>query len=665
MAMSILNNTATMAALGESNKNLNKLGKVIKQAASGMKLNSTGDGASEYAISEKMRVNIRSLNQDDQNVQNGRALLNVAEGGMQSIVDELRRLKELAVDSANGHHSDFDRAILQREFEERKAVIDEVVATTNYNGKILLDGTYRFIGGEVGSVSFSEVDFSLDPKSIIEEHEKCGEELVKSTDLPVTGYTKETRPAGAASFTTSGSTITITSSGTFEIPSGFTGSIEVNAGNVELDGAGRTYDNVNIKTSSSNTNIWLKDINIISNTDDAVIQFTGSGNNLLLLGNNTINSTNNMYEKPAIIDVGDELTINNGSSTSEGTLRIKNRNGNQGGKAGIGSGLNPSACVNIESGTMAIHTTYGAAIGSSISGKMGDINITGGHILADTIAGAAVIGSGTIGMPIDDHDIVVGDINISGDAIVDVAAWWGAGIGEAAYDAARVPRSKAGNITIESPNVRAFSYRSDAVGSGLGQDTSSGRVGTDRFGYAIYAVEEINDYPNTIDVVGKYDIPYNMKGRDSYHLYAGGGSSSGFGGKQADTKLIIHTGTESSQNLRMYINDMGTKAMKLDKIAIDPMKEAIKALAPLDKALEYALDEVTTVGAYNSRLVMTSSNIVSATGNVTAAESVIRDADMASVMTEYAKNNILSQAAQSMLSQANQNSSQVLSLLQG
>ena len=84
----------------------------------------------------------------------------------------------------------------------------------------------------------------------------------------------------------------------------------------------------------------------------------------------------------------------------------------------------------------------------------------------------------------------------------------------------------------------------------------------------------------------------------------------------------------------------------------------------LDNAISKALDQQTTLGAVQSRLEYTSQNLTTSSENVTASESTIRDADMAKEMTEYTKNNVLLQAAQSMLAQANQNSSAVLSLLQ-
>ena len=84
----------------------------------------------------------------------------------------------------------------------------------------------------------------------------------------------------------------------------------------------------------------------------------------------------------------------------------------------------------------------------------------------------------------------------------------------------------------------------------------------------------------------------------------------------------------------------------------------------LGKAIDRGLGRQTTIGAIESRLKYTRANLTTASENTVSAESVIRDADMAKEMTEYTKNNVLMQAAQSMLAQANQNSSGVLSLLQ-
>lgn len=109
---------------------------------------------------------------------------------------------------------------------------------------------------------------------------------------------------------------------------------------------------------------------------------------------------------------------------------------------------------------------------------------------------------------------------------------------------------------------------------------------------------------------------------------------------------------------------MHSNAMGLKDVAVDPFEKALEAIDKLDAALEYALNENTRMGAYQVRLQETIDTLETRHENVTASESVIRDADMAKEMMSFIKNNILSQSSQAILAQANQNGGMVLRLLQ-
>ena len=139
--------------------------------------------------------------------------------------------------------------------------------------------------------------------------------------------------------------------------------------------------------------------------------------------------------------------------------------------------------------------------------------------------------------------------------------------------------------------------------------------------------------------------------------------------KSDDNALRFHTGAKSNNLVQVGLQDMRSEALGLKgsdgtKLNISTQEKAEAAISVIDSALARALDQQTSIGATQARLEYTSSNLTTASENVTASESTIRDADMAKEMTEYTKNNVLLQAAQSMLAQANQNSSAVLSLLQ-
>ena len=139
--------------------------------------------------------------------------------------------------------------------------------------------------------------------------------------------------------------------------------------------------------------------------------------------------------------------------------------------------------------------------------------------------------------------------------------------------------------------------------------------------------------------------------------------------QSADNQITLQVGTKANQSIKVGLTDMRAEALGLQNssgatIQIGTQGQANAAINVLDNAVQKALDQQTTIGSVESRLSYTSSNLTTASENVQSSESTIRDADMAKEMTEYTKNNVLLQAAQSMLAQANQSSSSVLSLLQ-
>lgn len=138
--MRVMNNTSAMAALGELKKNDADFKKQLKKVASGMKINGAGDGASQYAISERMRVRLRALGQDEENVQTGASLLHVAEGGIQNQIEILKTIKQKVIDANNDTNTDVDRATIQKEIDQSYDQMQDIAIDTNYNGRRVLFG---------------------------------------------------------------------------------------------------------------------------------------------------------------------------------------------------------------------------------------------------------------------------------------------------------------------------------------------------------------------------------------------------------------------------------------------------------------------------------------------------------------------------------------------
>ncbi len=140
MAMVVKTNMSAVRTLNTLNQNSTALQKSLTKVASGMKINSAQDDASGYAISERMRVRIRSLDQANQNSQNDSALMKTAEGAVSNTIEILKALKEKAINAANDSNTEEDRQTIQKEVDQFIDQIDDN-ALVQFNGKYLVDGS--------------------------------------------------------------------------------------------------------------------------------------------------------------------------------------------------------------------------------------------------------------------------------------------------------------------------------------------------------------------------------------------------------------------------------------------------------------------------------------------------------------------------------------------
>ncbi|MCQ2578173.1 MAG: flagellin [Treponema sp.] len=116
--------------------------KNMEKLSSGEKINRAGDDASGLAVSEKMRSQIRGLNQASKNIMNGVSFIQTTEGYLQETTDILQRVRELAVQSANGIYSDEDRMQIQVEVSQLVAEVDRIASTAQFNGMNMLTGRF-------------------------------------------------------------------------------------------------------------------------------------------------------------------------------------------------------------------------------------------------------------------------------------------------------------------------------------------------------------------------------------------------------------------------------------------------------------------------------------------------------------------------------------------
>ena len=123
--------------------------KNMEKLSSGERINRAGDDASGLAVSEKMRSQIRGLNQASKNINNGISFIQTTEGYLTETTDVLQRIRELAVQSANGIYSDEDRMQIQVEVSQLVAEVDRVASQAQFNGMNMLTGRFSSTADEV------------------------------------------------------------------------------------------------------------------------------------------------------------------------------------------------------------------------------------------------------------------------------------------------------------------------------------------------------------------------------------------------------------------------------------------------------------------------------------------------------------------------------------
>lgn len=140
--MVINHNTSAIFASRYEGMNASGLQKSMEKLSSGEKINRAGDDASGLSISEKMRSQIRGLNQASRNIGDAVSFTNVAEGYLQETTDVLQRIRELAVQASNGVYSDEDRMQIQVEVSQLVAEVDRIASSAQFNGMNLLTGRF-------------------------------------------------------------------------------------------------------------------------------------------------------------------------------------------------------------------------------------------------------------------------------------------------------------------------------------------------------------------------------------------------------------------------------------------------------------------------------------------------------------------------------------------
>jgi len=157
--MIINHNMSAMYANRQLDVNQVDITKSLEKLSSGLRINRAGDDASGLAVSEKLRAQIRGLNQAERNILNGVSFIQTSEGYLQETQDVLHRIRELAVQSANGIYTDEDRLYIQIEVSALVAEVDRIASHAQFNGMNMLTGRF---GKDSGTIMQFHIGANMD-----------------------------------------------------------------------------------------------------------------------------------------------------------------------------------------------------------------------------------------------------------------------------------------------------------------------------------------------------------------------------------------------------------------------------------------------------------------------------------------------------------------------
>ncbi|PMZ72409.1 flagellin N-terminal helical domain-containing protein [Pseudomonas sp. FW305-70] len=243
MALSVNTNITSLGVQKNLNKASDALSNSMNRLSSGLKINSAKDDAAGMQIANRLGNQVKGLNVAIANANNGVSIAQTAEGAMQESTNLLQRLRELALQSANGDKSDADRVSLQQEFTAKVGELTRISNTTTFGGRNLLDGSFSNVGFQIGANANETISFGMTDISATGLKGTYSEASVNSTALAGLSATatgsvldKKATVTGAANtatlatdaFTINGVEITLTGAA-IGAPAGADGVAAINA----------------------------------------------------------------------------------------------------------------------------------------------------------------------------------------------------------------------------------------------------------------------------------------------------------------------------------------------------------------------------------------------------------------------------------------------------
>ena len=542
MAMIVQHNMTAMNANRQLGISTSALAKSTEKLSSGYRINRAADDAAGLAISEKMRSQIRGLDQASTNAADGISMIQTAEGALNESHSILQRMRELAVQAANGTETDDDRDNIQDEIEQLQEELDRIASDTEFNTMKLLDGSLSAAsaGGSDAGPKFGIYDDELQ---------------------------------GFVTSNVSGVSITVTTAAS------------ANGESAIWDKTGKELT-LNLRKNTTYTQSEIDELIANAKQEDSTAE------------NTPADVTLNLYygSLTATKEMGGDTTV----------AGVRAESGEQNIVADTSDLFVGANAITIKA------NKYGADMNITLNINF---NAAAGQEECELTNGAEYTTTGALSSPAEYTLSLQSGKEYTEQEIENILAAAGLNM----------------DVTLSGPNP---------------------------------------DVPNTLFITQATDdtkVTFALTGgsglgdEDAFLGQAKYGVTSGGKG------ITLQVGANEGQTMSFSIDDMSATALGINasNVNVSTQKGASDSLGKIDDAIQKVSKQRSLLGAVQNRLEHTIANLDNTAENLQAAESGIRDVDMAAEMVTMSKYNILQQAGQSMLAQANQATQGVLSLLQG
>ena len=675
--MRIQHNVMAMNAYRNYSNNTSALSKNLEKLSSGYKINRAGDDAAGLAISERMKAQIKGLDAASTNSQDGISLVQTAEGALNEVHDMLNRMVELATKAANGVYTDSQRGNYKDEVDQLLSEIDRIADSTNFNSLKLLDGTMGLsdafkIDSAAGTAAVAGA--AINPTIAVTHTSASAKEVKPEFKISLAGLKVEVGATGAAS-------LGLTSVGESTML-GWDGTTGVALTAVSLGtSTTNTAGDIAAAFATANNKVVVGGAVYSVTAKGEVLEFTYAGdaaNGATAAATDAVTTAMVSPSSELKFDLTDGNIASVEDRTNCATYDVKNpAAGDAGDRAGATIDL-----TNLLTGSADdIHGTTLTIDGKTFTFKMKeDASMTGAGVIdLSTVASSSWLAEAVDQLSrettdnftihaVDGTTIEIEQTVASysaGDGKIftpDMLKATGAGAVISAAKAGTAAKGEGTTITIADPS-KVKAGDSLTIGGEIYKFVDKASTDPEK------AKNEIEIGENGANVIagleeklsGKYAVETTANSitiRDTDATKSGPAVMGG--------GLVLQVGDtyEDFNLLTVGAADTHTKALGLNAVDITTQAAAGASINVINNAIDQVSKIRSNLGAIQNRLEHTINNLDTTSENLTAANSRIRDTDMAKEMMEYTKMNVLVQSAQAMLAQANQQPQSVLQLLQ-